>query len=92
MKPKVLVIDDEKNTRDGLREALADDYDVLLAEDGVKGLALLDANPEDAAYHTPAVLDLETRCFDLEGYHLQVTDLSGEKQIRWIRWRQKPAK
>ena len=31
MKPKILVIDDEKNTRDGLREALADDYDVLLA-------------------------------------------------------------
>ncbi|MBQ9445679.1 MAG: sigma-54-dependent Fis family transcriptional regulator [Victivallales bacterium] len=46
MKPKVLVIDDEKNTRDGLREALADDYDVLLAEDGIKGLALLDANPD----------------------------------------------
>ena len=46
MKPKVLVIDDEKNTRDGLREALADDYDVLLAEDGNKGLALLDANPD----------------------------------------------
>lgn len=46
MKPKILVIDDEKNTRDGLREALADDYDVLLAEDGVKGLALLDANPD----------------------------------------------
>ena len=37
MKPKILVIDDEKNTRDGLREALADDYDVLRAEDGVKG-------------------------------------------------------
>lgn len=55
-------------------------------------VTLLDANPEDAAYHTPAVLDLETRCFDLEGYHLQVTDLSGEKQTRWIRWRQKPAR
>ncbi len=46
MKPKILVIDDEKNTRDGLREALADDYDVLLAEDGIKGLSLLDANPD----------------------------------------------
>ncbi|MBR4901505.1 MAG: sigma-54-dependent Fis family transcriptional regulator [Victivallales bacterium] len=46
MKPKILVIDDEKNTRDGLREALADDYNVLLAEDGIKGLALLDANPD----------------------------------------------
>ncbi|MBR6059944.1 MAG: sigma-54-dependent Fis family transcriptional regulator, partial [Victivallales bacterium] len=37
--------DDERNTREGLREALEDDYDVLLAEDGLKGLALLDANP-----------------------------------------------
>ncbi len=46
MKPKILVIDDEKNTRDGLREALADDYEVLMAEDGIKGLALLDANPD----------------------------------------------
>ena len=46
MKPKILVIDDERNTREGLREALSDDYDVLLAEDGLKGLALLDANPD----------------------------------------------
>ncbi|MBP5673948.1 MAG: sigma-54-dependent Fis family transcriptional regulator [Victivallales bacterium] len=45
-KPKILVIDDERNTREGLREALEDDYDVLLAEDGLKGLALLDANPD----------------------------------------------
>ena len=55
-------------------------------------VTLLDAAPEDAPYHTPDVLDLKTPCFDLEGYHLQVTDLSGEKQTRWIRWRQKPAK
>lgn len=46
MKPKILVIDDERNTREGLREALVDDYDVLLAEDALKGLALLDANPD----------------------------------------------
>ena len=46
MKPKILVIDDERNTREGLREALIDDYDVLLAEDALKGLALLDANPD----------------------------------------------
>ncbi|MBR5961546.1 MAG: C40 family peptidase [Clostridia bacterium] len=55
-------------------------------------VTLLDAATEDAPSRTPAVLDLETPCFDLEGYHLQVTDLSGEKQTRWIRWREKPAK
>ena len=52
-------------------------------------VTLLDASPEDAPFHTPAVLDLEASCFDLEGYHLQVTDISGEKQTRWIRWREK---
>ena len=46
MKPKILVIDDERNTREGLQEALAEEYAVLLAEDGLKGLALLDANPD----------------------------------------------
>ena len=55
-------------------------------------VTLLDAAPEDAPYHTPDVLDLKTPCFDLEGYHLQVTDISGEKQTRWIRWREKTGK
>ena len=27
-------------------------------------------------------------CFTLEGYELQVTDLSGEEAVRWIRWRE----
>ena len=55
-------------------------------------VTLLDAAPEDTRSRTPAVLDLGAPCFDLEGYHLQVTDLSGEKQTRWIRWREKPAR
>ena len=55
-------------------------------------VTLLDAAPEDTWSRTPSVLDLGAPCFDLEGYHLQVTDLSGEKQTRWIRWREKPAR
>lgn len=41
MKPKILIIDDERNTREGLKMALEDKYDVLLAEDGQRGLAML---------------------------------------------------
>ncbi len=41
MKPCILVIDDERNTREGLSEALADDYQILLAEDAKHGLDLL---------------------------------------------------
>lgn len=39
MKYTILVIDDEKNIREGLSIALEDEgYNVLLAEDGKKGL------------------------------------------------------
>lgn len=55
-------------------------------------VTLLDVSAEDAPFRTPAVPGLEAPCFDLEGYHLQVTDLSGEKQTRWIRWREKTGK
>ena len=32
-KPTLLIVDDEKTTRDGLRAALEDRYDVYVAED-----------------------------------------------------------
>jgi len=39
MKFKILVIDDEKNIREGLQMALEDEgYEVLTAEDGADGL------------------------------------------------------
>ena len=39
MKFRILVIDDEKNIREGLQMALEDDgYEVLTAEDGTVGL------------------------------------------------------
>ncbi|HQC53501.1 MAG TPA: response regulator, partial [Lentisphaeria bacterium] len=41
MKPTILIIDDERNTREGIKLALEDKYNVLLAEDGLRGLAIL---------------------------------------------------
>lgn len=40
-KHTILVIDDELNTREGLRIAFEDKYNVLLAEDAIKGIDLL---------------------------------------------------
>ena len=53
-------------------------------------VTLLDAGLSGADSRTPDVLDLGQACFDLEGYHLQVTDLSQERQVRWLHWREKP--
>ena len=43
-KHTILIIDDEKNTRDGLKLALEDKYRILLAENALKGLKLLSEN------------------------------------------------
>src|ERR1041384_6911902 len=40
--PTLLIVDDEKTTRDGLRAALEDRYDVYLAEDGKAAMELLE--------------------------------------------------
>ncbi len=40
----ILIIDDERSTRDGLKLALEDKYNVLLAENAMKGLALIAEN------------------------------------------------
>ena len=46
-KPLILVVDDEKNTRDGLARALRRSYDVLLAENGQRALDILAENAVD---------------------------------------------
>lgn len=46
-KPQILVIDDERNAREGLQAALEDKYDVILAEDAVHGLKRLSENQVD---------------------------------------------
>src|SRR2546425_6136105 len=42
MTPTLLIVDDEKTTREGLRAALEDRYDVYLAEDAKAAMELLE--------------------------------------------------
>jgi two-component system, NtrC family, response regulator AtoC len=43
----LLIVDDEKNTRDGLRDALEDHFEVYVAADTAGALAALEADPAD---------------------------------------------
>jgi DNA-binding NtrC family response regulator len=45
--PIVLIVDDEKNTREGLRDALEGDFDVYVAADADGAVATLEAEPVD---------------------------------------------
>ena len=45
--PTVLIVDDEKNTREGLSRALRKNYRVLLAEHGHQALEIMDREPVD---------------------------------------------
>jgi DNA-binding NtrC family response regulator len=47
MKPTLLIVDDEKPTREGLRTALEERYDVYLAEDARSATQLLEKDPFD---------------------------------------------
>ncbi len=47
MKPTLLIVDDEKTTREGLRAALEDRYDVYIAEDAKAAMDLLEAENFD---------------------------------------------
>ncbi len=45
VKPTLLIVDDEKPTREGLRAALEERYDVYLADDAASALQLLESEP-----------------------------------------------
>jgi len=47
MVPSVLIIDDEKHTREGLQQALIDNYDVSVAANADEAFNLMDAQPFD---------------------------------------------
>ncbi len=47
MAPSVLIVDDEKHTREGLKQALAENYDVSLAASADEAFNLMDAQPFD---------------------------------------------
>jgi DNA-binding NtrC family response regulator len=46
-KPSVLVVDDEKHTREGLRRALEKDYATTIAEDGAAAMRLIESETFD---------------------------------------------
>jgi two-component system, NtrC family, response regulator AtoC len=46
-KPTLLIVDDEKTTRDGLRAALEERYDVYIAEDAQAAMSLLEGESFD---------------------------------------------
>ena len=46
-KPTILIVDDEKNSREGLARALQRQYDVQLADNGQKALEIIAAQPVD---------------------------------------------
>jgi two-component system response regulator AtoC len=47
MVPSVLIVDDEKHTREGLQQALAEHYDVTVAGNADEAFNLMDAQPFD---------------------------------------------
>src|SRR5712672_4566109 len=47
MQPTILIVDDEKHTRDGLRRLLEDDYDVYVAEDMGGAISVLERETVD---------------------------------------------
>ncbi|MEO6246574.1 MAG: sigma-54 dependent transcriptional regulator [Opitutaceae bacterium] len=47
MMPSVLIVDDEKHTREGLQQALAESYDVSIAASADEAFNLLEAQPYD---------------------------------------------
>src|SRR5215207_1934792 len=47
MVPSVLIVDDEKHTREGLQQALAENYDVSVAANADEAFNLLDAQAFD---------------------------------------------
>lgn len=46
-KAKILIIDDERNTREGLAAAFSDKYEIILAEDALKGMRIIREQPVD---------------------------------------------
>src|SRR5436190_14091954 len=47
LQPTILIVDDEKHTRDGLRRLLEDDYDTYVAEDIRGAMDVLEREPID---------------------------------------------
>jgi DNA-binding NtrC family response regulator len=74
MKPIILIVDDEKNTREGLARALRRSYEVLIAESGSTALNLLSEKPVD-------VMLSDLRMPGMDGMTLMQRALAGSPQL-----------
>ncbi len=73
-KPVVLIVDDEKNTREGLARALRRSYEVLIAESGSAALNILSERPVD-------VMLSDLRMPGMDGMTLMQRALAGSPQL-----------
>ena len=73
-KPIVLIVDDEKNTREGLARALRRSYEVLIAESGATALSILSERPVD-------VMLSDLRMPGMDGMTLMQRALAGSPQL-----------
>lgn len=82
MKRRILIVEDEKNTREGLKWALeSEDYEISLAADGRQGMDVLSVKPFDLVISDlkmPEVSGMELLQHILEEYpHIMVIILTG---------------
>jgi len=73
-KPVILIVDDEKNTREGLSRALRRSYEVLIAESGTAALNILSEKPVD-------VMLSDLRMPGMDGMTLMQRALAGSPQL-----------
>ncbi len=73
-KPLILIVDDEKNTREGLARALRRSYEVLVAESGSAALNILSERPVD-------VMLSDLRMPGMDGMTLMQRALAGSPQL-----------
>ena len=71
---KVLIVDDDKNTREGLGRALRNDYDVLMAESGERAMVLLKDDHVD-------IMLTDLRMPGMDGLTLLQRALAGNSRI-----------
>jgi len=77
MKPTILIVDDEKNSRDGLARALRRTYEVRVAESGAAALKILSEEPVD-------VMLSDLRMPVMDGITLMQRALAGSPDLTCI--------
>src|ERR1041384_5162620 len=75
-KSRILIVDDDRPQREGLQRALAERFDVLLADDAEKALQVLEAQPVD-------VLLTDLKMPGEDGMRSEERRVGKERKSRW---------